>query len=123
MGRKADTMIRAVALYVLVAGLVTAAAGWVLLLVYPGQEGQRAVMTSAILALVVQVVAFVLLQLFKGKNIMAGWGLGALLRFGTLGVYALFATKALALDTNTALVSLACFLILSMLVEPLLVNV
>ena len=116
-------MIRAVGLYLVVAILVIAAAGWVLLLIYPGAAGQKAIFTSALLALVIQVVAFILLQLSKGRNVMAGWGLGALLRFGGLGVYALFATKALGLDMNTALVSLACFLFLSMLIEPLLVNV
>ena len=116
-------MIRAVFLYLVVAVLVTAAAGWILVLVYPGADAQRAILTSALLALAIQLVAFILLQLFKGRNVMAGWGLGALLRFGCLGVYALFATKALGLDMNSALVSLACFLFLSMLIEPLLVNV
>jgi len=116
-------MIRAIALYLLVATLVTAAAGWILLLVYPGDVGQKAIVTSAILALAIQVVAFVLLQLFKEKNVIAGWGLGALLRFGALGIYAMFAARGLGLDLNTALVSLACFLFLSMLIEPLLVNV
>lgn len=116
-------MIRAVGLYLVVAILVTAAAGWVLMLIYPGDAGQKAILTSALLALAIQLVAFILLQVFKGRNVMAGWGLGALLRFGGLGVYALFATKALGLDMNSALVSLACFLFLSMLIEPLLVNV
>lgn len=116
-------MIRAVGLYLLVAVMVTVAAGWVLLLVYPGEAGQRAIVTSALLALAIQLVAFVILRLFKGRNIVAGWGIGALLRFGGLGLYALFATRALGLDMNTALVSLACFLFLSMLIEPLLVNV
>ncbi len=116
-------MIRAVAFYLLVAALVTAAVGWVLLLVYPGEAGQKAIITSALLALAIQLVAFILLQLFKGKNIIAGWGLGALLRFGALGVYAMFAARGLGLDLNIALVSLACFLFLSMLIEPLLVNV
>lgn len=116
-------MIRAVGLYLVVAILVTAAAGWVLMLIYPGDAGQKAILTSAFLALAIQLIAFILLQLSKGRNVMAGWGLGALLRFGGLGVYALFATKALGLDMNTALVSLACFLFLSMLIEPLLVNV
>lgn len=116
-------MIRAVLLYLLVAVLVTLAAGWVLLLVYPGAEAQRAIVTSAVLALAIQLIAFILLQLFKGRNIMAGWGLGALLRFGGLGVYSLLATKTLGLDMNSALISLACFLFLSMLIEPLLVNV
>lgn len=116
-------MIRAVLLYLLVATLVTVAAGWVLLLVYPGAEAQRAIITSALLSLVIQLIAFILLQLFKGRNVMAGWGLGALLRFGGLGVYAMLATKTLGLDMNPALISLACFLFLSMLIEPLLVNV
>ncbi len=116
-------MIRAVGLYLVVSVLVTAAAGWVLLLIYPGADAQRAIITSALLGLAIQMVAFILLQLFKGKNVFAGWGLGALLRFGGLGIYAMFATKALGLDMNTALVSLACFLFLSMLIEPLLVNV
>lgn len=116
-------MIRAILLYLLVAVLVTAAAGWVLVLVYPGADAQRAIVTSAVIALAIQLIAFILLQLFKGKNVMAGWGLGALLRFGGLGVYAMFATRALGLDMNSALVSLACFLFLSMLIEPLLVNV
>jgi hypothetical protein len=116
-------MIRAVLLYLLIALLVTAAAGWVLLLVYPGAGDQRAILTSAAIALVIQLVAFILLQLFKGKNVMAGWGLGALLRFGGLGLYAMLAAPVLGLDLNSALVSLACFLFLSMLIEPLLVNV
>ncbi len=116
-------MIRAVGLYLVVAVMVTVAAGWVLALVYPGPDAQRAIVTSALLALAIQLVAFLLLQAFKGKNVMAGWGLGALLRFGGLGLYAAFATRALGLDMNTALVSLACFLFLSMLIEPLLVNV
>jgi hypothetical protein len=116
-------MMRAVMLYLVVAVMVTLAAGWVLVLVYPGADAQRAIITSAVLSLAIQLVAFLLLQVFKGKNVMAGWGLGALLRFGGLGIYAMFAARALGLDLNTALVSLACFLFLSMLIEPLLVNV
>jgi hypothetical protein len=116
-------MIRAVGLYLLVAVMVTAAAGWVLALVYPGADAQKAIITSAVISLAIQLVAFILLQLSKGKNIMVGWGLGALLRFGGLGLYALVAIKPLGLDMNAALVSLACFLFLSMLIEPLLVNV
>lgn len=116
-------MIRAVFLYLIVAALVTAAAGWVLLLVYPGTSGQQAILTSAAIALAVQVVAFIVLQLFRGRNVIAGWGIGALLRFAALGLYAAFSQKVLGLDMNTALVSLACFLFLSMLIEPLLVNV
>jgi len=115
-------MIRAVALYLLVSVMVTLAAGWVLVLVYPGADAQKSIFTSAIIALMIQLIAFIVLWLSKGKNVMAGWGLGALLRFGGLGIYAVFAIKALGLDMNVALLSLACFLFLSMLIEPLLLN-
>jgi len=116
-------MIRAIVLYLLVAVMLTAASGWVLLLIYPGDAAQKAILTSALIALSIQLVAFILLLLFKTRNVMAGWGLGALLRFGGLGVYAAIPRNVLGLDMNTALVSLACFLFLSMLIEPLLVNV
>jgi hypothetical protein len=116
-------MIRAVMLFLVTAALVTAAAGWVLLLIYPGTSGQQAILTSAAISLVVQLVAFIVLRSFKGKNVIAGWGIGALLRFAALGLYAVFSHSVLGLDMNTALVSLACFLFLSMLIEPLLINV
>ena len=116
-------MIRATMLYLLISVLVTAAAAWVLMLVYPGDDARRAILTSAGIATGVQLVAFLVLQLSRGKNVMAGWGVGALLRFASLGVYAMVVTAALGLDKNSALVSLACFLFLSMLIEPLLVNV
>jgi hypothetical protein len=44
-------MIRAVGLYLLVAVMVTLAAGWVLMLVYPGADAQKAIITSALFAL------------------------------------------------------------------------
>lgn len=116
-------MIRAVALYTVVSLLLVGAAGWVLSLVFPGPAGQQAVLTSAAVALVVQLVAFILLRLSVGKNVFAGWGVGALLRFVALGAMALVIAGALGLDKNAALVSLAAFLFLSMLVEPLLVNI
>jgi hypothetical protein len=116
-------MIRALGLYLLASLLVVGAAAWVLILVYPGAAGQQAVLTSAVIALVVQLAAFVILRAFKGRNVMAGWGLGALLRFGTLGAYALVIIKALGLDAGAALISMAAFLFLSMIIEPLLVNV
>ncbi|MCU0624950.1 MAG: hypothetical protein MUF21_00445 [Gemmatimonadaceae bacterium] len=116
-------MIRAVALYMLISLLVVGAAGWVLLLVYPGPAGQQAVLASAAIALVVQLVAFLLLRLSVGRNVFAGWGVGALLRFLAIGVMATVVADAMGLDRNAALVSLAAFLFLSMLVEPLLVTV
>ena len=50
---------------------------------------------------------------------MVGWGTGSLVRFGTLGAYALVASLVLHLSMTPALVSLALFYFLSMVIEPL----
>jgi hypothetical protein len=53
---------------------------------------------------------------------MARMGTGALLRLLTVVVYAILAAKVIALPLVAALVSLAAFLFLSTLIEPLLIK-
>lgn len=79
----------------------------------------RAIWTSAGVAFVVQMLAFVIATTMTRDQAMIGWGLGALLRLITLAVYALVFVNALALPATAALVSLATFFFLSTLVEPL----
>jgi hypothetical protein len=94
----------------------------VLLLVYPDPASRRAIGISAAIAFFVQAIAFGIVRLSAEKNVIAGWGLGALLRFLVFGVYALVLVKALALPSGAAMISLAAFLFLSTLVEPLLLK-
>ena len=94
----------------------------VLMLVYPDPASRRAIGISAAIAFVVQAIAFGIVRLSAGKNVIAGWGLGALLRFLVFGVYALVLVKALDLPSGAAMISLASFLFLSTLVEPLLLK-
>jgi hypothetical protein len=54
------------------------------------------------------------------RNLMLGWGIGAVLRVVVLAVYALLIVPALGLPGAAALVSLVTFMFLSMLIEPLL---
>jgi hypothetical protein len=101
---------------------LVAALGWVLSLVFRTAADQRAILTSAVIAVIVQIITFGIVRLSAEKNVIAGWGLGAVLRFLVLGVYALVIVRAFALPTAAALVSLASFLFASTLVEPLLLK-
>ena len=95
---------------------------WVMSLVWTTPEADRAVTISAGVAVVVQLLGFALLRITERKHRIAAWGIGALIRFLVLGVYALVVVKALGLPMAPALLSLAVFFFLSTLVEPLLLN-
>ena len=56
------------------------------------------------------------------ENVIAGWGLGVVLRFATVGAWALLGIKALGIPSGPALLSLAGFYFVSTLVEPLFLN-
>jgi hypothetical protein len=104
--------------------LVIAISGAVLLLFYHAPAEHDAIVASACVAMVVQLFAFAIMKLAaRGGNVIAGWSVGALLRFASLGVYALIGARALGLPSGAALVSLAMFFFVSMLVEHLLLNV
>jgi len=102
-----------------VAAVITLGGAWGITTLRPEPEIARAVWSSAVLALGVQLLAFAIARPFVAKNPIAGWGLGSLLRMLVLMVYAVFGTKALGLESGPALLSLVGFLFITMLVEPL----
>ncbi len=115
---------RAVVLFAGITAAVVLVGGWVMTRVYPGADARRAILTSAAVAIVVQLVAFVIARRAAARsNAIAGWGPGALLRMVILAVYALVVVQALGLAAMPALISLAVFFFVSTLVEPLLLNV
>jgi len=90
---------------------------------YSAPLERRAVVISAIVALVIQLIAFVIARRMSDKgNAIAGWGLGALICFTTLIAYG-FVSRALGLPSNAALLSLATFFFLTELIEPPLLTV
>ncbi len=91
-------------------------------LVWTVAPASDAVWGSAWLAIGVQTVTFAIAKLAARENVIAGWGLGVLLRFATLGAWAFLGIKALAYPTGPALVSLALFFFVSTLIEPLFLN-
>jgi hypothetical protein len=116
-------MARGLAFYALACVVAIGLAGGVFATVYAGAAERRAVMVSALLALVVQLVAFAIARHFAGRgNAIAGWGLGALICFTSLIAYG-FVSRALGLPSNAALLSLATFFFLTELIEPPLLTV
>jgi hypothetical protein len=82
----------------------------------------RAVRASAWLAVGVQVVTFAIARLVARQNVVAGWGLGVLLRFAAVAMWAFLGVKALGLAPAPALLSLVIFFFVSTLIEPLFLN-
>ena len=113
---------RPVALFAGLTLAVIALAGFAIAAAYGSPDASRAVWTSAAVAFAVQVMAFAVIKLSAKTNVMAGWGVGAILRFVVLGVYALVIVKALGLPSGAALLSLVAFFFLSTLLEPLLLK-
>ncbi len=114
---------KAFALFAAVTVGIALLGSWIFGLVWDGADAARAVTTSAVVAVVVQLFGFAIVRLTARSNPIAGWGLGALLRMGVLVLYALVGVQALGLASAPALLSLAAFFFVSTLVEPLLLNV
>jgi hypothetical protein len=97
---------------------VIAVAAAILWLLYVAPNERRAVVIGALVAFAVQVAAFAVALTLARSNVMAGWGLGIVVRFVALAAYALLAVPRLGLPMMAALVSLALFFFLSTLIEP-----
>ncbi|MEP6765571.1 MAG: hypothetical protein ABJB66_14750 [Gemmatimonadaceae bacterium] len=90
--------------------------------VWTDAAASHAVQVSAWIAFFVQLVTFSICKLVAQQNLMAGWGLGMLLRFATVGVWGFLGIKALSLPQSPALISLATFFFVSTLIEPFFLN-
>ena len=114
---------RGLAFYGLACVLAIGIAAGLFVTYYPATLERRAVVTSAIVALVIQLIAFVIARRMADKgNAIAGWGLGALICFTSLIAYG-FVSRSLGLPSNAALLSLATFFFLTELIEPPLLTV
>lgn len=92
---------------------------WGIVLLRPEPGVAKAVWTSAAIALVTQLVAYGVARQFVAANPTAAWGIGSLIRFAVLLVYAFVGAGALGLESGPALFSLAGFLFVTMVIEPL----
>lgn len=85
-----------------------------------GPDATRAVWFAAGVALLLQLVAFAALVAVRDNTqlFMAGWLVGLVLRFGAVGVTALWLRRDPVLDPEVALVSLVAFVFVLLLMEP-----
>jgi hypothetical protein len=97
--------------------------GWILSRGFTTDAERHAIIVSGVLAAVVQMTAFGLVQLTGRRNAMlAGWGMGIVLRGLTLVLYGLIFAKLFGLPLAAALTSFAVFLFASMLLESFLIS-
>lgn len=82
----------------------------------------RAIWISIAIGLVVQVVALLIARSFPRDRVLVGWGIGSLLRLVMLLAYGWGIAPALGLPMAPALLSLAAVFLVTMVVEPFLLN-
>ncbi|MEP6833541.1 MAG: hypothetical protein ABJB74_09110 [Gemmatimonas sp.] len=122
-GIDGKSLVRAVARFTVVQGAVVALLALMLSrFVWPDATSQHAITVSAWVAFFVQILTFSICRLVAQQNLIAGWGIGTLLRFATVGVWAFLGIKALGLAPSPALISLATFFFISTLIEPFFLN-
>ena len=95
---------------------------WALGFAYTSAADHRAIWLSAAVAFIIQLLAFSVARLMAraGQGI-AGWGIGAVISLITLVIWG-YASRALGLPSQAAMISLAAFLFVTELIEPPLLN-
>lgn len=91
---------------------------WIITRAVPGQDVSRSVWVSAIAVIAVQAATFSIAWMMRPVNVIAGWGMGMLVRLLTLVLFGMFGVKALGLSLQPALLSMAGFFFVSTLIEP-----
>lgn len=106
----------------LLVGIVLVA-GALLQFVFRGPGDRTAIWTSGVVAIVLQMIAFSLGRVVGGAGSLAArMGIGALVRFLGLLIYALLVIFVFKTPAMAALISLAVFFFLSTVIEPLLIK-
>lgn len=103
------------------AGLVVVAAGAGLATVLVSSSSVGAVWFAAVLAWVLQLIAFAGLIAVRERSelFLAGWLGGLVLRFGVVGLVAYWLSRSAVLPLAPTLVSLVAFVFVLLLMEPL----
>jgi hypothetical protein len=114
--------VKKVAIYAIASAALIAGAWWLLTLAFPTASDRHAMVVSAVVAYVAQLISFAVARAWTATNVVAGWGMGMLIRFIVLAIYAFLSARVLGLPVAAALVSLAAFFFVSTLLEPVLLK-
>jgi hypothetical protein len=87
--------------------------------IFTDRDGQHAVLVSAGLAFVVQLVGFSMARRFRRRNLLLGWGIGSVLRLIALVLYAVVIARLWRAPIGPALLSFVAFLFVTTVVEPI----
>ncbi|HMS03830.1 MAG TPA: hypothetical protein PKE51_12695 [Gemmatimonadaceae bacterium] len=82
-----------------------------------------ALMAAGWVALGVQVLTFAIVRLVGHENVIAAWGVGVLVRFAVVMLWALLLVPAFGLAETPALIGLVGFFFVSTVIEPLFLNI
>ena len=91
---------------------------WIIARAVHGEDVSRSVWASAVVVVVVQAAAFSIAWMMRPVNVIAGWGMGMVIRLITLVLFGMFGVKAFGLVLQPALLSMAGFFFVSTLIEP-----
>lgn len=116
-------LVRAVALFAAAQVVLLVVVGFVLAWIFRAPGDLSAVTTAGWVALAVQLLTFAIVRLAGREQVIAAWGLGVLVRFGVVAVWAFLLVPALELPATPALISLVSFFFVSTVVEPLFLNI
>jgi hypothetical protein len=98
---------------------MAAGVGWLFTLGFTAPNDAAAIRLSGIVVVVIQLVGFGAIKGLGARQVMAGWGAAAALRFVALIVYSVLVAKVLVMPLVPALISMAAFFFLSTVIEPL----
>lgn len=96
--------------------------GALLSIPFSSSADTKAIGASGLVAIAVQLGAFLLARRWAGPGLGSGWLLGMVIRFLTLVVYGSVAVEVLGMPAPAALISLVSFFFVSTLVEPKLLT-
>ena len=97
---------------------VACVGAWIITKVVPGGDVSRSVWVSATVVVIVQALAFRIVKMMQPADVMAGWGLGMMLRAIALAAFGFFGVKALGLSMEPTLLSMAGLFFVSTVIEP-----
>ena len=118
------SVLRAVLVFTIAQGLLVAVVALVLMqFVWTDAQSAHAIQASAWLSVGVQVVTFSIARVVAQQQVIAGWGVGVLLRFAIVAFWAFLGIAALGLAETPALMSLVIFFFVSTLIEPIFLNI
>lgn len=116
-------LVRAVMLFSLVQGILLVLVGLGLARYFNAPADLAALQVAGGVAFAVQGLTFAIVRLVGQEQVIAAWGLGVLVRFAVVALWAFVLVPALGLAPTTALIGLVTFFFVSTVVEPLFLNI